>query len=183
MTCSDLYREGSANIIPGNTTGYGLGMPLEGAVPAPPPEHDTTSLLQRLLDADVDGSRAFDEAAELVGVPHLAELFKRIATERREMAEELARYLGDRGGQPDADGTLISTVHRAWVRLKAAVSGNDEAMILEEVESFDDQVRQMYDHAMSVALPEETRAMLARHRDAIDAGNERVRAMHGRGGA
>jgi len=173
-------------VVPAGITGmYGsVGAPMDGPPPLiygeGIPVNAASLKLQELIDVNIDSSRACEEAAEIVTEQHLIDLFRRIARERRAQAEELARYVGDRGEHPDAGGTVASTLHRAWVRLKAAVSDNDERMILDETEAAEDHVKERYEDAMGTRLPEEAQKIVARHQQAVLVSHAKVRELRDR---
>ena len=76
------------------------------------------------------------------------------------------------GQLPDDGGTLAGEFHRGWINLKAALSSNQTAQILEEVERGEKASLESYDMILKdkeSVLPPSTEQLLTRQRNAIQA--------------
>ncbi|HKR25461.1 MAG TPA: PA2169 family four-helix-bundle protein, partial [Allosphingosinicella sp.] len=114
----------------------------------------------------------FERAAEDADSGRFASLFRDFAAERREVVAGLQAAVRALGGTPEDDGSLKADLHRRWLDLRAALSGDggDKAVIA-EVERGEDYLKAKYEAALA-----DTR--LSAGMNAIQAAYESVRAGH-----
>jgi uncharacterized protein (TIGR02284 family) len=135
-------------------------------------DHDI-SVLNSLITTTIDSALGFERSAEDSDSGRFAAIFREFGAERRGIVAELQQAVRAIGGTPDDDGSLKADLHRRWVDLRAAISGDggDQA-IVEEVERGEDYLKGKYDAAL--ADPELSAAALT----AIRAAYQSVRAGH-----
>src|SRR5215213_2924601 len=109
--------------------------------------------LNGLIQTCRDGEEGFRTAAEGVGSPELKELFGGYARQRAGFAGELQDEVRRLGGEPVEGGSVTGSVHRGWMGLKAALTGEDERAILGECERGEDSALAAYRAALGVDLP------------------------------
>ncbi|WP_187271010.1 ferritin-like domain-containing protein [Neolewinella aurantiaca] len=88
--------------------------------------------LNHLITTLYDGENGYKEAAEEVESPTLSTRFRQLAQQRYDFGHEIKPYIKSLGGEVDKGGSVSANLHRVWMDLKSAVSGNDEAAILNE---------------------------------------------------
>ncbi len=109
--------------------------------------HDIGTL-NGLIATTVDSVEGYRTSAQDVENPRYAELFTARASERSSVAEQLRAEVRRLGGNPEDDGTVLASGHRAFVNLKAAVTGRDDKAIVNEVERGEDHIKAKYEAAL-----------------------------------
>jgi uncharacterized protein (TIGR02284 family) len=103
-----------------------------------------TSALTSLIETCADDQEGFLTAAENVKNAELKLLFSEIAMQRLQFAKELRGLAQGFGGTIETGGTLAGAFHRAWMQLKAAVTGGDELAILTACERSEESTLARY---------------------------------------
>lgn len=92
--------------------------------------------LKSLISILNDGKEGYASAAETTDNVELKAVFLEYAAQRKVYEEELKAHLLTHGENSDNDsGGVLGALHRAWIDIKDAVSGNDEAAILNAIET------------------------------------------------
>lgn len=133
--------------------------------------------LNELIETCEDGANGFRESAEAVTNADAKALFiSRVPIIERSKAE-LQAEVRRLGGDPETEGTVAAALHRGWINLKTAISGNDEAAVLTECERGEALAVTKYEEALKADLPAETRTMVeAQYRGTVS-NLEKVRAL------
>ncbi|WP_162913280.1 PA2169 family four-helix-bundle protein [Rhodospirillaceae bacterium SYSU D60014] len=116
--------------------------------------------LNDVIVACKDAADGYDDAADASGEPELAALFRTYGRRRREVAAELEthiRDLGDLPRNPDADA---ETIERLFTQLKAILSADERATLLEERERGEVEIGRLVEAALNTDLPEGTKTAL-----------------------
>lgn len=81
---------------------------------------------QDLIETLVDGQNGFTQAAEHLADDnaHVAAQFHGFASNRRAMADSLRAMAARYGDVVDSDGSTAAALHRGWIGLKDALTGN-----------------------------------------------------------
>ncbi len=137
----------------------------------------TIDLLNNLIETARDGQNGFSTAAEGAKDSALKTFFSDSATERANFVTELSRLVTSLGGEPHETGHVAGAVHRGWINIKTAVSGNDDKAILEEAERGEDYAKKAFTDALSESLPAETRAVVERMAKQVQQTHDRVRGL------
>lgn len=109
--------------------------------------HDIRTL-NGLIATTIDSVDGYRTSAQDVTNPRFAELFTARASERSSVAEQLRAEVRKLGGNPEDDGTILAAGHRAFVDLKAAVTGRDDLAIVTEVERGEDHIKAKFESAL-----------------------------------
>lgn len=137
----------------------------------------TISTLNGLIAICKDGEVGFKEAADGVERTDLKSLFQEFSAQRGQFAGGLQALVQTLGGEPADSGHLSAAVHRAWMDIKAAVTGKDEAAILNECERGEDHAKKAYKEALGQDLPEFVRETVQTQYDAVLSAHDRVKAL------
>jgi uncharacterized protein (TIGR02284 family) len=138
---------------------------------------DVVSCLNNLIETAKDGQDGFREAAEGVEDGELRSFFNEASQERAQFVGELQRLVANYGGDPETDGSLLGDIHRGWMDLKAAITGNDAKDILSECERGEDSAVSNYKEALEYRLPSDVLSVVSRQFQAIKARHDQVRSM------
>ncbi|MDB5686423.1 MAG: hypothetical protein JWR77_1012 [Rhizorhabdus sp.] len=133
--------------------------------------HDIRTL-NSLIATTLDSVDGYTTAAEDADNSRYAQAFRARAAERRGVVQALQTEVSRLGGNPEDDGTILAGAHRAFLNLKAAVTGKDDKAIVNEVERGEDHIKHKFDDALQDS--ELSGPVLA----AIRSAYESVRAGH-----
>jgi uncharacterized protein (TIGR02284 family) len=138
----------------------------------------TSSVLNDLIETSKDGEKGFRTSAENVKNPELKQIFLRRAEDCARGAQELEGIVSRIGDKPEHGGSVAGAVHRGWVNLKAAVTGQDDLAILEECERGEDVAKAAYRKALDdEQLPPDIRAVVQKQYDGVLRNHEQVRNL------
>jgi len=138
------------------------------------------STLNDLIETSKDGEHGFKTCAENVKDMELKQLFTAAAQRCAEGAKELQEQVRLLGGDPDEHSSVAGTLHRAWVDIKAAITGKDQQAVLEECERGEDAAKKTYEKALAKGLPDNTRSIVQRQYQGVVENHDRVRDLRNR---
>jgi uncharacterized protein (TIGR02284 family) len=140
----------------------------------------TFRALNDLVETCKDGMKGYETAAENVTNPQIKAELSRLAQQRASFVNELesqARQYGiNTRNENTVEGAVMDAagaVHRGWINLKSAISGNSSSAILNECENGDAAALKTYEEALEVQnLPSDIRNVIERqHHDILEAKN------------
>jgi uncharacterized protein (TIGR02284 family) len=141
---------------------------------------EVISVINDLTETCKDGEQGFRSAAEGVGKAgdgELRTLFNAHAQQRARFAAELQNEVLHRGGDPSKSGHVSASFHRGWMNLKAAVSANSEASIIEECESGELSAMKNYEGALKKSLPSDLLEIIQAQYAEIKLAHERIKGL------
>jgi uncharacterized protein (TIGR02284 family) len=123
-----------------------------------------------LLAINHTSVKGYQEAAEGVTSPELKSELSRFSQQRAQFASELQRF-GASANESTVEGALTeaaAAVHRGWINLKSAITGQSDAAILGECENGDATALKAYETALtSPDLPAEAKTVLQQQHSQI----------------
>ena len=112
-------------------------------------DHDIDTI-NSLITTTIDSALGFERSAEDADAGRFAQFFREFGAERRQVVVRLQDYVRALGGTPNDDGSLKADLHRRWVDLRDAISGEgDDSAIVAEVERGEDYLKAKYDDALA----------------------------------
>ena len=139
--------------------------------------HDIRTL-NGLIATTIDSVDGYRTSAQDVQNPRFAELFTARASERSSVAEQLRAEVRKLGGSPEDDGTVLASGHRAFVNLKAAVTGRDDQAIVNEVERGEDHIKAKYEAALKDdTLSPQSRTLVETAFASVKSGHDEMSAL------
>lgn len=133
-----------------------------------------------LIETLEDGQKGFAQAADkLAGSdrPEIAVALRTYADQRADFAAELHRLAADEGLTVDASGSAAGALHRGWMALTDALSGDDPHAVLAAAESGEDHAVAQYREALDEELDAPVRSVIARQAAAVQAVHDHVRDL------
>jgi len=124
------------------------------------PERLNLRELVELLD---DGRRFYESAAENVRGKELESLFQRMAHTKAAIAGALNARLRARGEPPASDGTLLGHLRQGLAEIRAQFSSAPDATYVEQLERFEDRMRDAFREAAGESVDAETRLLAAKY--------------------
>src|SRR5215218_4632989 len=127
-----------------------------------PSDEEVISTLNSLIETCRDGQEGFRTAAEGVRSAELRELFHDYARRRADFASTLQDEVRRLGGDPERTGSLVASLHRGWMGLRAALEGDDDGAIVSECERGEVVALETYRTALNTDMPASVRALVER---------------------
>lgn len=129
--------------------------------------HDVISIVKDLIATCRDSEEGFGKAAKGVHSDSLRHRFTGIARQRADFAEELAARLRQIGAEPPESGHRSAIQERGWRELETRIRPKDDATFLANSETGEENTLRHYEQALTHDLPPPIRAMVERHRLAV----------------
>jgi uncharacterized protein (TIGR02284 family) len=146
-------------------------------IPGRSDNDEVISTLNGLIETCKDGQTGFQEAAEGTERSDLKSFFSENALQRAKFAGELQTLVQSLGGDPENSGSFAGALHRGWMNIKSAVTGRDEAAILNECERGEDSAKNAYQEALEQTLPDYIRDAVVVQHQFIVAAHDQVKAL------
>lgn len=138
---------------------------------------DVISTLNNLIETCKDGQEGFKQAAEGVERSDLKSVFYEFSQQRSQFAGELQSLVQGLGGDPENAGSVSGAIHRGWINIKSAVTGQDDGAILNECERGEDVAKNAYKDALQANLPANVTETIQRQAAAVQTAHDRIKAL------
>lgn len=135
--------------------------------------------LNHLVEINKDSEEGFLNAAKNIKNSELESHFTDYARQHARFAVELQREVAKSGGNPPEHGTTGGAVHRGWMDLKSALTGNSAGAILSSCESAEDGVLAAYDQADADISTGQVFTLLQKQRQQITGFHTRLARLLG----
>ncbi len=135
------------------------------------------STLNNLIETCKDGQEGYKEASEGVEDTNLKTTFYDFSQQRAKMAGELQQAVRGLGGDPEDSGSVSGMLHRGWINIKSAVTGQDETAILNEAERGEDVAVDQYKEALDNDLPGNIMEIVARQSNEVRAAHDKIKSL------
>ena len=140
----------------------------------------TESTIQDLVQTLEDGRKGFADAADKLaddGNTQLADEFRQFAEQRQRFSSELRTVATGAGVTIDEDGSIAGALHRGWISLKDALTGDDAQAIAAAAKSGEEHAVSEYEKALDGELPGEVATLVKRQAEEIRTVRDRVAAL------
>ena len=140
-------------------------------------DEETTQDLIQVLE---DGKDGFAKGAAKLSKsdrPELATVFQRYSEQRSTFVDELRQLAVAYGDDMKEKGSVAGAVHRGWMSVKDAMSGDDPSGVLETAEQGEDHAKGEFDKALERDLSPTLRAVVERQAAAVHAAHDEVRRL------
>jgi uncharacterized protein (TIGR02284 family) len=141
---------------------------------------DDNQVAKELVETLKDGERGFASAAEKLQDgehPELATTLQRLSEQRVAFHREIVALGHDYGEDVDESGTIAATVHRGWISLKDALTGDDPTAVLKAASTGEDHAVSEYEKALEQDLSAGFRDVVSRQHAAVVAARDEVKAL------
>lgn len=140
----------------------------------------TVDVLNTLIEINNDRIEGYETASKETDEHDLKNLFSSLIKTSKVCREELTQEVERLGGTP-AEGTKITgKFFRAWMDVKAALTGKDRKAILNSCEYGEDVAVETYDKALKndyEHLGVEQRSMIDEQRELIVADHDQIKEL------
>ena len=128
---------------------------------------DIIDTLNDLLATCRDSEEGFGKAAKGVHSDELRNRFTRIARQRGDFSDELARQVEALGGEPANSGHLSGIQQRGWRELETSIRPKDDGTFLAECQAGEENTLRHYDQALARELPAGVAPVVEQQRAAV----------------
>ncbi len=140
-------------------------------------DNNTISTLNNLIETCKDGQEGFKQAAEGIQRSDVKSVFYELGQQRTKFAGELQALVRELGGDPETTSSTVGALHRGWINLKSAITGQDDAAILNEAERGEDIAVNAYKKALEETLPANVQTVVQQQSTQVKAGHDKVRDL------
>lgn len=140
----------------------------------------TGAVLEDLIETLEDGRQGFLKAADtLDGEAHgdLVQKMRGYSEQRATFSTELRSLAAEHGFEISEEGSMGGSLHRGWMSLKDAVTGDDPSAIVGAAESGEDHAVADYEDALGQELPADVRTVVERQAGEIRQAHDEVRSL------
>lgn len=133
-----------------------------------------------LVETLKDGQKGFAASAEKLADserPEWATTLRRLEQQRVQFAQEIVGMGHDYGDDVDTSGSALAAVHRGWLSLKDALTGDKPSGVLDAAVQGEDHAVSEYDKALKEDLSDGFRTVVQRQRGEIVAARDEVKAL------
>ena len=141
---------------------------------------DDAKAAKELVETLKDGERGFAEAADKLRDgehPEWATTLQRFSDQRAGFWREIVDMGHDYGDDVDESGTVAAAVHRGWIALKDALTGDDPEAVLKAALTGEDHAVSEYEDALKKDLSAGFREVVVRQQAAVVAARDEVKAL------
>ncbi len=141
---------------------------------------DDEKAAKELVETLKDGERGFASAAEKLSDgdrPEWATTLQRLSEQRAGFRREIVDLGHDYGDDVDESGTVTATMHRGWISLKDALTGDDAGSVLGAAATGEDHAVSEYEKALEQDLSDGFREVVTRQHAAVVAARDEVKAL------
>lgn len=133
-------------------------------------------ILTELIEMTIDSADSYEQAAVAAPRPELAQMFRRLAAERRSIVADLRAQIVALGGMPADDDSVLAGAHRAFCNLRARLL-DDPQDALGAVERGEARIMARYDETLRGGLDPAVRRTVEAGLATIRADRQRLDAM------
>ncbi|MGO2356843.1 ferritin-like domain-containing protein [Mesonia sp.] len=125
--------------------------------------------LNQLLEKTYDAEKGYKDAATNVKDTKMKSFLEEQAQQRNSFGHEIKQEIKAFDQKPDKGGSITGTLHRTWMDVKTAFSGNENETVMEEVQRGEKAAIEDYDEILAeTSLPGSTKSLLQNQRQKIE---------------
>lgn len=99
------------------------------------------------------------------------------SAQRRRFSDELRSAAHSIGHEIEEDGSATGALHRGWIAVKDALTGDDAHAVLAAAETGEDHAVSEYEDALAKGLPAQIKDVVAKQAADVKAAHDAVKAM------
>ena len=138
----------------------------------------THEVINDLIEINNDRIAGFEKAAKDLQSDDLdlKAVFGKLASDSRSNVAELRNVAGV---DADKGNSVLGSLHRAWIDVKATFSGHDRKSVLQECERGEDAIKKAYKTAIQegTGLTADVVSLISRQQQLINAGHDQIKAL------
>ncbi|MCU1537427.1 MAG: hypothetical protein JWP82_1778 [Humibacillus sp.] len=141
---------------------------------------DDAKAAKELVETLKDGQKGFASAAEKLRDSDRAEwatVLQRASEQRAQFSSEIVGLGHAYGDDVDESGSALAALHRGWLSLKDAVTGDDAGAVLGAAVTGEDHAVSEYEKALEQDLSAGFREVVSRQHAAVVASRDEIKAL------
>ena len=141
---------------------------------------DDAKAAKELVETLKDGEKGYATAADKLrdsDRPEWATTMQRLSQQRAGFWREIVDMGHEYGDDVDESGTVAAAVHRGWLSLKDAVTGDDPDGVLGAAQSGEDHAVSEYEDALKMDLSAGFREVVVRQQADVLAARDELKAL------
>ncbi len=141
---------------------------------------DDKNVAKDLVETLKDGERGFKSAAKKLRDSDHAQwavVLERLSTQRAGFCNEIVELGHQYNDDVDASGSAAATLHRGWLSLKDALTGDDAGSVLGAAVTGEDHAVSEYEKALKADLSAGFREVVSRQHQAIVQARDEVKNL------
>ena len=140
---------------------------------------DDEQVAKELVETLKDGERGFASAAEKLrdDRPEWSTTLQRLSEQRAGFRREIVALGHEYGEDVDESGSVAATLHRGWISLKDAMTGDDAGSVLGAAVTGEDHAVSEYEKALQHDLSSGFHEVVSRQHAAVIAARAEVKAL------
>ena len=135
---------------------------------------------KELVETLKDGRTGFASAAEKLrdsDRPEVAATLQRLSEQRAAFVRDIVALGHEYGDDVDESGTVAASLHRGWLSLKDALTGDDPSGVLGAAVTGEDHAVSEYEKALEQDLSDGFRTVVQQQHAAVVAARDEVKAL------
>ena len=113
-------------------------------------DNKNVSTLNSLIATTLDSIDGYRKASEEANAGQFREIFLSRANERQQVVTGFQAKVRELGGNPEDDGTVLASAHRAFLGLRDKLAGpRDDDAVIAEVERGEDHIKSKFENALA----------------------------------
>jgi uncharacterized protein (TIGR02284 family) len=143
------------------------------------PNEKTISGLNSLIEINNDRIEGYETAAKETNESDLKILFNSMADESRNHRSELISEVINHGGRPAEGTTTSGKAYRAWMDIKAALTGKDRHAIIASCEYGEDAALDAYQDVITADPPMTAKSLeiIKRQYDKLKRSHDQIKTL------
>ena len=135
--------------------------------------------LNNLIQINNDRIEGYETATKETDDAELKSLFISLGDESRTHRSELISEVINMGGSPAEGTTSSGKIYRAWMDIKAALTGKDRHAIVSSCEFGEDAALEAYDDVLknSDELNQHSRSIVSKQREKLQSSHDRIKML------
>lgn len=141
---------------------------------------DDEKAAKELVETLRDGEKGFAAAADKLrdgDRPEWANVLQRLSEQRAQFSREIIELGHAYGDDVDESGTAAAALHRGWIALKDAVTGDDAGSVLGAAVTGEDHAVSEYEKALEQDLSAGFREVVSRQHHAVVVARDEIKAL------
>jgi uncharacterized protein (TIGR02284 family) len=113
------------------------------------------AVVEDLIETLEDGRKGFDQAADKIANDDRADLatkFRELSAERARFSAQLREWAGSKSVEIREEGSIGGAMHRGWISLKDALTGDSAEAVVEAVKTGEKHAVTEYEDALEKDL-------------------------------
>lgn len=141
---------------------------------------DDKNVAKELVETLRDGEHGFASAAEKLrdsDRPEWATTLERLVKQRADLRREIVDLGHEYGDDVDESGSVTAALHRGWISLKDALTGDDAGSVLGAAVTGENHAVSEYERALQQDLSSGFREVVTRQHAAVVAARDEIKAL------